>query len=313
MADIITLQNFARLLDRNLTKVLEDYLSPTKLVAPQLFGTDKTTRLGEEYWEVGSVPDIPKFDGRLQYISVSPGYYTKIETQEFAAGIMIERRLIDTKQFRVMNNLQNGLARSLARVKEKKAANILNYAFSAAWEFMSNEEGVALCAAHSTKSGVPTTTGFTNYGTSALSKTSLAAARVAMMKFKDDIGEFFDVTPDTLIVPVALYDTALEITGYDPRSGAESEKDPTTNYNTINVLYKQFKVIPWIYLDTVSTTNWFLADSRYLKQFIIWLDRIKKEPNTITDFETFSIKHSLYSSFGCGWINWRGLYGSIVS
>jgi len=312
MADLITLQNFAKLLDRNLTKVLEDYLSPTKLVAPQLFGVDKTNRLAEEYWDVGSLPDIPKFDGKLEYISPAPGFWTRIETQEFAAGVMIERRLIDTKQFRVMENFQQALGRSLARTKEKRAANIFNYAFSAAWEFMQNEEGVALCGNHSTKSGVSTASGFTNYGTSALSKTSLAAARVTMMKFKDDVGNPIDVMPDTLVVPVSLYDAALEITGYDPRSGAESELDPTTANHAINVLYKAFKVIPWVYLDQVSTTNWFLIDSRYFKQFVIWLDRIKEEHATITDFETFSIKHSVYSSFGCGWINWRGIFGSIV-
>lgn len=312
MANPITLNEFAMLLDRNLTKVLSDYLSPTKLVYPQLFSRMTTNRLTEKFFTVGDVPDIPAFTGKVEYVGVAPGYWTNIENLEFAGGLQIERRLIDTEQFRVMVQKQNGLARALQRTKEKKAANLFNYAFSTAWEFMANEEGAAMCGSHSTKAGVPTTTGFTNYGTSSLSKTSVAATRIAMMKLKNDIGEYFDVQPDTLIVPVSLADTAYEITGYDPRSGASSELDPTSAQHAINVLWKGFKVIPWIYLDSFSTTNWFMADSRYMKDFLLWIDRISEESHTIVDYETFTIKQIVYSSFGCGFIDWRFIYGHVV-
>lgn len=309
---IITLQEYAKLLDRNLTKVLSDYLAPAKMVSNRLFSVIPTDRLTEEFLTIGDVPDIPKFSGKVEYLGVAPGFWTKIENTEFAGGLQVERRLIDTEQFRVIETKQKRLADALRRTKEKKAANVLNYAFSTAWEFMANEEGIALCGNHTTKAGVPTTTGFTNFGTSPLSKTAVAATRVAMMKFKNDIGEYIDNVPDLLIVPVSLYDLACEIVGYDPRSGASSQLDPTSANNAINVLWKGFEVIPWVYLDSFSTTNWFMANSTYLKDFFIWVDRIKEESHTIIDYETMTIKQIIYSSFGCGWIDWRGIFGHIV-
>lgn len=309
---MITLQEFAKLLDRNLTKILVDYLSPARMVSQRLFTTMSTNRLTDEFMSVGNVPDIPKFSGKVEYVGISPGFWTKIENTEFAGGLQIERRLIDVEDHRIMKTRQERLADALRRTKEKKAANVFNYAFSTAWEFMANEEGVALCGNHTTKSGVPTTTGFTNFGTSALSKTAVAATRVAMMKFKDDIGEYIDNVPDLLIVPVSLYDAACEIVGYDPRSGASSQLDPTSANNAINVLWKGFEVIPWVYLDSFSTTNWFMVSSNYMKDFLIWVDRIKQESHTIIDYETMSIKQLVYSSFGCGFLDWRWIFGHVV-
>jgi len=312
MANPVTLQEFAYLLDKNIDEVLKDYLDPVKMVSKQLFGQKTTNRLFLQSASVGSYPDIPEFNGKVEYQGIAPGFQTRVETREFAGGLIIERRLIDTAEHDEMRDRQESMARALQRTKEKRAANVLNYAFSASWEFMTNDEGVALCGAHTTKSGVPTTTGFSNYGSSALSKTSILATAVAMMKLKDDIGEYFDIIPDTIIVPVALYDAACEAVGYDPRSGAESKLDPTSANNAINPAYGRFKVVPWIYLDQNSTTSWFMVDSRMMKKFATWVDRIAQEKHTIMDYETMSIKQIIYSSFAVYWKDWRFIYGHSV-
>ena len=205
--------------------------------------------------------------------------------------------------------------RSYGRVKEKAAANLFNRAFASTWDYMKNEEGVALCStAHTTKSGASTSTGFSNAGTSALSKTSIMATAILFRKFRDDIGEYFDSEPDTILVPESLYYTACEAVGYDPKTGASSDRDPdSAHYGKINAVYKGFKVIAWRRLDDTSTKNWFMLDSQLTKKFVKWIDRVKPEADTIVDFETKAIKQSIYGRFGTGWRNWRGIYGHSVA
>jgi len=46
---------------------------------------------------------------------------------------------------------------------------------------------------------------------------------------------------------------------------------------------------------------------------MVWIDRIKEEPNNTIDFETFQIKHSIYFRCANGWLNWRFIFGHNVS
>jgi hypothetical protein len=289
-------------------------LKPYQEYIDQLFGYTQSDKSFIELYEIGDTPDIPVFTGRLDYINRFPGYYTRMEPKEYAAGIQVQRKLIDDKQYSVLNDLQDGLLKAYARTREKSAVRAFGYAFSTSWDFMTNEEGVSWCSgSHTTKSGVSTTLGFSNAGTSALSKTSISATRILFRKFRTDIGELYDSEPDTLLVPETQYEPACEAVGYDPRTGASSEKDPESANHKINSLYKSFKVVPWRRLDEYSTKSWFMIDSAMLKRMLRWCDRIKAETSTKIDWDTFAIQHKLYGRFGWGWSNWRCLYGHNVA
>jgi phage major head subunit gpT-like protein len=202
--------------------------------------------------------------------------------------------------------MSSELALSAHRVQEKIAVRPWAYAFSAAYDFMTSEEGLSLCnTAHLTKAGVSTALGFGNSGTSALSATSVAAARVLMRKFRNDIGERIVIEPDTLIVPDFLYDKALEIVG--------TPKGLYSGEGTINVQAGRYNVIPYLRLDDYDTNNWFMVDSRLMKKMLIWINRIKPDMHNTVDFETFSIKNSTYFRVANGWISWRWLYGMNVA
>lgn len=248
----LALEQFARLAVKNLDKVMENELPAYQEMIGTLFGTAPLDKAFYEAYGVGSVPDIPVFTGKLDFLDIAPDYYTRIEPKEYAGAIQIQKKFIEDKQYPVLDNRVQGMVRAYGRTKEKTAAKFAGYAFSASWDFMTNEEGVALCSAsHTTKSGVSTASGFSNYGTSALSKTSVAATRILFRKFRDDIGELYDSEPDTLLVPEALYDTACEIVGVG-KNGATSMLDSASANNTINTLYKGFKVIPWRRLDELE-------------------------------------------------------------
>ena len=311
---ILELEQFSRLADRRLDDVQENILPAYEGMIDQLFGKMPLDKAFAELYDIGQVPDVGEFTGKLDYLSVAPGYFTQIEPKEYAAGIQMGRKLRDDKQYNVLDDLQEGLMRGYGRKKEKQAVGLFNNAFSAVWDYQKNEEGVALCSAsHTTKSGASTTNGFSNAGTSAISKTSIMATAILFRKFRDDIGELYDSEPDALVVPESQYYATCEAVGYNPTTKASSMLDPDSANHKINSIYREFKVIPWRRLDESSTKNWFMIDSRLMKKFAIWIDRIKPETNTTVDFETYAIKQSVYGRFAWGWRNHRFLYGHSVS
>ena len=306
MANPLTSSQFVRLLDKRLREVSENKFKELPSMIPQLYRMLPSEGAFEEFYEVGALPDIPEFSGKLDYISQSPGFYTKIEPKEYAAGVAFERKLLDDKKYAVMDDRAGSLAESAHRVQEKLGVRPFGYAFSSAFDFMYSEEGVSLCSSsHTTKSGTSTSSGFDNSGTSALSKSAVAATRVLMRQFRNDISERITIEPDTLIVPDNLFDTALEITG--------SQKDPDSAENAINPQYGRFKVIPYLRLDDYDTNNWFMVDSKMMKKYLVWITRVAPESNNTIDFETFQVKHSVYMRVANGFLDWRFIYGHVVS
>ena len=313
MPNPIASAQFTRLLDKRMRKVFEDKFKEISSMVPSLYNVMNTDGAFEEFFEVGSLPDIPEFNGKITYLPIAPGYYNKIEPKEFAGGVMFERKLLDDKKYPVMDNRVGMLGGAAARVQEKYGVRPFANAFSAAFDFQTSEEGVALCStAHTTKSGTSTSTGFSNAGTSALSKTSIAATRVLMRRFRNDISERIDINPDTLIVPDSLYDAACEATGYDPRSGADSQLDPDSSSFKVNVA-RGFKVIPYLRLDDYDTNNWFMTDMSKQKQYLLWINRIKPEFKMTVDFDALTIKNSVYFRIANGFLDWRWVFGQNVA
>lgn len=313
MANPLTSAQFVRLLDERLREVAEGKFKEIPSMIETFYRVLPSDSAFEEFFEVGALPDIPEFTGKLEYLSASPGYHIQIEPKEFAGGVQFERKLLDDKKYAVLDDRAGMLGGSAARVREKYGARPFQYAFSSAFDFMTHEEGVSLCNdSHSTKSGTSTSSGFDNAGTSALSKTAVNATRILMKKFRNDISERIVIEPDTLIVPDSLADQAWEIVGNTP-TGASSQLDNESANNAVNVNYRRFKVIPYPRLDDVDTNNWYMVDSSLMKRFLVWIDRIKAEFNNTIDFETFVVKHSAYFRIGCGFLDWRWCFGHSVT
>lgn len=313
MANPLTSSQFIRLMDKRLREVAEDKYKALPSMLEQFYRIIPSDSMFEEFYQIGALPDIGEFTGKLEYLSISPGYHIQIEPKEFAAGLMYERKLLEDKKYAVLDNRQGKLGTSAARTRERYGARPFQYAFSSAFDFMISEEGVSLCNdSHATKSGTSTSVGFDNAGTSALSKTAVSATRILMRKFRNDISERIEINPDTLIVPDNLADMAYEIIGSTP-TGARSQLDSTSANNTVEVNYQRFKVIPYLRLDDVDTNNWFMTDSSMMKDDLVWIDRVKPDFNTTIDFESFVVKTSVYFRIGCGFLDWRWIFGHNVT
>jgi phage major head subunit gpT-like protein len=316
MANPLSSSQFMRLMDDRLRKVYADKYKFLPSMVDQLFGVISSDKAWEEFFGIGAVPDIVPFNGKLQYLSVAPDFYTRIEPKQFAGAISIERSLLDNDRYGVIKNRQDGLVDAEHRVREKYGVQPFANAFSSAFTFMpENEEGVSLCStAHLSKSDISTSAGFSNSGTSALNKTNIQAIRIIMRQFRDNIGERIgDIDPDLILVPDALYSSTCEALGYDPETGADSSMDPESANRKINSMYKRFKVLSHRLLDDYDTNNWFMIDSKKMKQYLMWINRIAPEIETTRDFETKQFKQSIYTVWGHGFTDWRWIYGCNVS
>lgn len=306
MGSPLARSEFVRLLDKRLRLVEENKYKELSSMIPELYNVMSSDSAWEEYYSVGSLPDIPEFSGKLSYLPIAPGFTTRIEPKEYAGGVQIERKLIDDKKYAVLDNMAANLVTSAHRVKEKLGVRAFANAFSSAFDFMVSEEGVSLCSSsHTTKSGASTASGFDNSGTTALSKTAVAATRLLMRQFRNDIAERVEVSDNlALIVPDNLADTAEEIVG--------TPKSYNTADGNINMDYRRYKVIPYLRLDDTTTTNWFMVDLNRMKDDLLWVNRINDDINHAFDFETYLSKVSIYFRVAYGSKDWRWIYGHNV-
>jgi len=298
---------FVRLLKKDLDEVSENLFNDLPQQGKELYRELSTEKAVSEFYGVSGLPDIPEFNGKLSYLGRAPGYWTKIEPKEFAAGVITERKFIDDNQWSVLRDHASELVRSNARTQEKYRARVFNYANSAAFDFMQSEENVSLCNdSHTTKSGTSTSSGFDNKGTSALDATSLATTWLAMRQFRDSMSERIEMSDNYMvIVPDTLGDTAETIVG--------TVKGYDTAGQDKNVQYGRYRVMRYMRLDDYSTTNWGMVNVDMMKKFLIWINRIPQETDTIVDFETKSVKHSIYSRWGYGFKDWRWIFWHFVS
>lgn len=308
MANPLTSSDFRRLLDMRLREVADNaYTELETGVIDRLYRMLPSDSAYEEFMEVGAMQDIPEFNGKLETLGMAPGFLRKIEPKEYGAMTITERKFFDDEKYGVTKSIVRKQMESAMRVRDKVAVRPIALAFSSAFDYMQNEEGVALCSdSHKTKSGTSTASGFDNAGTTALSKTSVAATRLLMRQFRNDVSERISMSDNlALVVPDSLADLAGEIVGTP--AGLD-----TTESNK-NMQYNRFDVINIMRLDDYDSNNWFMVDVNRMKDEMLWIDRVKPETNNTVDFDSLMYKQSIYFRFANGPIGWRFIYGHAVS
>jgi len=302
---------FQELVKKGMNKVYEDRIAELhqkESLQDRLYNVQSTDAAYNEYYGISSLPDIPRFNGTINYLDVSPGYLTRIEPAEFAAGVELERKLWINNLYSVMKDWPAKFAVSSHRTKEKYAIRGYTYMNSAAFDFTPyNEEGVAVASSsHTTKDDlVSTTTGFSNLGSTAFSPTAVEATRILMRGFKGLNGEILSVMPDGLIGPTTLEQKFQEVN--NTPAGLYSAE------GTVNVQKGRWNYVTSQYFNDVSTKNWIMVDWTLVKEFALWLNRVSDEVKTMVDFETIKIKHSTYSYWGYGFTGWWPFYFHAVS
>jgi hypothetical protein len=307
MGNPLTDKQFTRLLDDRLTKVNKDEYDGLPMVIDQLYKRMSSKKAWEEFFSVSGISDPEAFQGIIQYQGAYPGYHTKVEPKEFAGGITIQRRLIDTDRYDVIEGLAKGLGEAANRKMNKIAHEPFLYFDSSAFTYVVSEEGVALCSnSHTTKvPDVSTSTGFDNLSTLAFDATNLEALRIQSKRFKSDIGERITTNFDTIIHGTNLAADVWEVLNSEGKTG--------DNLNNKNFQRGRWKEIELPLLDDTDTNDWFIVDSKKMKEYLLWIDAVPYEFNTTTDFDTMMRKYASYFVCGWGFTSWRWIIGSSVS
>lgn len=286
---------------------IEEYKRPADLVPKLYFMAKPTKQPTERFGSIGTLGLVSRFTGTVPYEDLSPGYNLFVTPLVHIKGIQIERELIDDDQHGQIDALPKQLGHVAALTRAIYALRPFNNAFSVDSFFYTNSESVAWASAsHTTrKSGVSTTTGYSNLVTSAFSAVALEAARIQFKGFKDDAGNLINPTPDTLIYAPFNYARVEEV--------VKSEKKTLTNLNDVNVHQDGYKMVESAYL--TSTANWFLVEMNAMTggDGLIWVDRDAAEMEFVEDFETTLGKWRVRFRMGQGHRNWRWGIGANVS
>ena len=297
--------NFGDLLDVRFQKIVSDEKKQLTSMLSTIFTMIGTNgRNNMMFSEVGTLPDWVEFTGSVDFSSVNQGYDVTMTPLEFTKGIQVERKLYDDDQYHIFDKRPKGLITGGNRKREKDGARLFNYAFSNDTYFYNHTEGVALCSdSHTTTSGTSTASGFDNLVTAALTATSLAAARLQMIGFRDDVSEKYDSEPDEVWFPPDLGEQFFEI------NKSAGKVDGALN----NANFFQGRYTPHEYRQLTSTKNWWLSDASMRKDNCFWSDRIGMEFAFVEDFDTLVAKWRGYMRYAMVQTGWRWVIGAQVT
>lgn len=296
-------EQWAELLEpglRSLFEIQRSALAAESRV-PLLFNIQTSNKAAEHNLGIGGFGDWKEYKGRVEYDQFEKGFQTNYTHIEFIDGFKVARSLVDDDLYNVINPMPRGLAMAGMRKREKDAASVFNNAFSASYV---GGDSVALCSAsHPYSPSNASTQG--NAGTTALSYDAVEATRKLMRAYKDDRGEMVPISPDTLVVPPGLEETAWTVFNTVNKPG-------TANNDGNFVRSKLNKVIVWDYLS--DTNNWFMVDSMLAKMYLNWYDRVPMEfaMDPTSDF-SLEARFRGYMRYSYGWDDWRFIYGHNVT
>ncbi len=310
MAIPLTLEQFNNLADEILNEVFfagyERTMDQGMSVVP-VFGTRNPGNSRYAYGQsLGGVGFFEKREegGPVNKDEVEQLFKTTFTMEHYNKVIPIDYTMVADQNYLGINDLVTALGIGAGKTRRNHAASIFNNAFSDSYL---GGDGEPLCETnHGLNAAKSSTQG--NKGTTALSYDAVAATMKEMMLFKDARGKPAPSIPDTLIVPVALWETASQI--------AENVNEPDTADRNINAVKKRggLRFIADPYLDISDSNNWFLVDSVLAQQHLLWYDR---EPLTFgVDLPTQTDKNYYAGAdmrYDFGWVDWRWVYGHEVA
>lgn len=296
---VVNSEGFGYLLDPGLRKIFMNEYGMAEGQRENLFGVETSNKAVEYDLGIGGTGDLAEFDGTIVYDDFKQQYRTSYTHKEWVKGMKIERKLVDDDLYSIINKRPQQLALVAKRTQEKHGSSVFNAAFNTS--VFSGGDGLALCSTAHTFLGTSTTVG--NSGTTAISATAVEATRLLMRQYTDETDNLTVGRGDTLIVPPQLEEAAWEVVN---ASGKLDTADNNPNFNK-----GKYRIISWDYLS--DSNNWFMADSKMMKMYLKWFNRIPTEFNKDKDFDTYLSKWSVYTRYSYGFSDWSWIYGHNVA
>lgn len=216
----------------------------------------------------------------------------------YGLGFRVTEEMYEDDQYGVMNRLTKELAKSAAHNKEVRAASVLNNGWNPAQRGF---DGLPLFHTVHPRLDNAGTQANTPVVQADITKTSLQAAIESFLTMVDDRGLPLQMMPKTLRIGPANIWAANEVLG--------SEKDPSNNNNTINVLNTKFNITIQLTRYFTDPDMWVLLggkDEHDLNMYIRVNDEFNSDNDPLTGDAIETGRHRLSSGFGA----WQGAYGS---
>lgn len=296
----ITSANMEFVLDEVVSSVMFESFFDEPFMYPMLFDVRTSNRRRERSASIGGLGEYQE-KGRTQAAAedqITEQFEKDFVHKSYAKQVAVERELIDDEEYGVLQEIGSQLGIMAAYSQEKTAAEIFNDAFAGVSH--TGEDGKSLCnAAHVNSDGGNSQS---NTGTETCSLAGIQITRLAMRNFTNYRGEKLAIRPNLLIVPPDLEETAFEIV----RSTGSTKDDK--NSGVVNFYNGRFDLAVWDFL--TDTNNWFMADSRLMKQNLIWYQRTPLEQFGDGNLFTGTRRVGGYYRNSYGFKDWRWVFGN---
>lgn len=292
--------------DQPLRKVYElEYKDPTMEIEKvfNVESLDGAEAKDITSYGVGELEDVGE-GGAVPYGTPGLGYSTIYAYRTFKKGIQITKQMAQDNKYREMKDLMKWLAQRASYDPVNYAYGLFRNAFTVNPTGYGNYHAGALALASASQTYENGDAGTqSNLSTNKLTYDNYEAAEIALVEQKSGHGTLLEFPGNfTLLVPPALKREALEIT--------ESELDPDTAENAVNVYKGNTKVVVCPYISTAaggSDTAWFLLAPGHK---INWFWRNKPAFDNEIDFDTGVSKYKVEVEYVCGFSDWRAVYGA---
>lgn len=258
---VATRENWAELLEPGLMEIFDNHTTKLPDYVGTLFDVKGSKKAAEHALGRGSIGMMKDWDAtgkQVFYDEVAKGFPVTFRHKKYSNGLQIERDMIDDDQYSEIVDMTRDLSFSAYYTRQFHAASVFNGAF----DTVRTPDGKALCATgHLLVPG--SAQSFDNADTLDLTADNLEKVRNRMKLWKDDRGNIIPSMPDTILVPPALRKAALVI--------ADTEGEPDTNHNNVNIWKGQINVMEWEMLE--NPLAWFVIDSSKIKRDLKWFDR----------------------------------------
>ncbi len=232
----------------------------------------------------------PKLEGtQITYDDPIQGGTKRYLHNTFALGWQITMEMLQDDRYDIMQKVPGELMKSCHQSWEQTAANTLMQGATT----VLTADGVSLFnAAHPLLGGGTYSNQLAPL--SDLSVTSLQDIIILYENMLNERGLRMQLMPENLWMPPELQFVASEI--------LQSQYKPYTGNNEINPM--QGRLTPSVLHFLTSSTTWMVSSKDPNNVKFYW--RAKPTTDTIDDFETKGVKHSIIFRISTGATDWRG-------
>jgi len=267
---------------------------------PVLFDEVTSDNAAEAISEMVGAPEFKQWNGEFTYGDMKEGNTKQWVPIIFQAGMAYDRFLLSNAKLVNLKTDQGKFALAAARLRENSCAGIFTYADQTSFSingiplnWATTANGLALASTAQTSANYGTAQ--SNLSTLELNEGNLETVCQKMFDLKDENGNDANLQPDTLVVPTALRQKAIEIIG---GFGKVDTAD-----NNPNIFNGSMRLIVWKnYRKQVGKTGqpWAVLDSQAAKESMKLINRLESKDT----YDLVSFKSEETQTWKVGSIMW---------